>query len=246
MAHGVLGRRIDLAEGLRHAVGDKDRIVAKTLTAARRKDEVAVHLAFEDLHTFMRRCERQHADELRRAVAPALGFEFVFDALHRKSEVLPGPAPAGGMDAGRAAQRRHLKSGIVGKCGVMCRLGGGARLQHGIAGEAVFGFFRFVQAKFIGADDMQAPGREQLANLAHLALIVARHHQRIAAAEFHAAMTPSCSVTSSAMPLRASLSMWANCSSLNGAPSAGAFSSTRPPLPVSTKIASGCALESSS
>src|ERR1700753_738931 len=48
VVHRELRGRRHLAEGLHHAVGDEDRVVAEAVAAARREDEMAVHLALED------------------------------------------------------------------------------------------------------------------------------------------------------------------------------------------------------
>ena len=65
--------RIDLAEGLLHAVGDEDRIIAEAVVAARREGQVAVHLAVEtSCISPVRQRQRQAQTNLRREVGRAV------------------------------------------------------------------------------------------------------------------------------------------------------------------------------
>ena len=59
MADGMFLRRIDFAEGSVHPVGNKNRIVTKDVGAARGKDQLAAHVALEDLRFAGRRGERR-------------------------------------------------------------------------------------------------------------------------------------------------------------------------------------------
>src|ERR1700749_2840538 len=95
-----------------------------------------------------------------------------------------------------------------------------ARLERGVAGEAVLRLLWLLEFEVLRADHMQPVGREQLHDLAHLAGVVAGHNQCVAGAKLHEAVTFFCRSTSSPMPLRASFKSCANSSSLNGAPSA--------------------------
>src|ERR1700761_8587027 len=95
-----------------------------------------------------------------------------------------------------------------------------------------------------GADGFDAVGAEERLDLAHLAGIVAGDDQHTAPRQSHASAC-FCNSTSSPMPLRARRSNCASSSSLNGAPSAVPWISTKPPAPVSTKFASVSAVESS-
>src|SRR5512146_188876 len=114
MADGMFERRIDLAEGLLHAVGDEDGIVAETAIAAWREFEMAFHVAFEDFGAAARFGQRQRADEPRGIVVSVLGGELVAHALHRDLEIAMLAGPARGIDSRRAIERRHGEAGIVG------------------------------------------------------------------------------------------------------------------------------------
>src|SRR3954451_7486198 len=65
VANRMLLRRLDFPEGLRHAIGHEDRIVAEAFIAAGWKFQVAVHLSFKDLCFARRRRKRQRAHKLR-------------------------------------------------------------------------------------------------------------------------------------------------------------------------------------
>src|SRR6516165_8379230 len=100
MGDTMLGFRVHLAEGEPVAFGNEDRVVAKTLLAARRESERTVRAALEHVRRFAGRRERQRADEIgARVVAPGCA-NLVFDALHRDPEVLLRACPAGGVDTG--------------------------------------------------------------------------------------------------------------------------------------------------
>ncbi len=121
---------------------------------------------------------------------------------------------------GAPSERRDGESGIIGERKMVRGVRRRARLQNRVADKAGFGFFWLFELQLIGAHHMQAKRREQFANLAHLALIVACHHKRFAGTQLHAPITLFCSVTRSPIPFRASFSICANCSSVKGAPSA--------------------------
>src|SRR5688572_8266454 len=55
---------VHLGEGDGVAVRHEYRIVAEAHCAARRKGEMAEHLAFVELHVASRRCEAEHANEI--------------------------------------------------------------------------------------------------------------------------------------------------------------------------------------
>ncbi len=69
MAHRMFPGGLDFAKGFAHAIGHENRIVAETACAARRKGEMAVHLAFEDLRFFPRLGHRQRANEFGGKIA---------------------------------------------------------------------------------------------------------------------------------------------------------------------------------
>src|SRR5207245_2661756 len=109
-----------LAEGAGMAGGQKHRIVAETLLAARRPDERAVDGALEFLDVFVGPGEAERADEMRRALAArtrAALAQLVFHDLHGPPKVFLRARPARRIDAGIAAERIDRQPGIVGKGG---------------------------------------------------------------------------------------------------------------------------------
>src|SRR6185437_7821024 len=107
-------------------------------------------------------------------------------------------------------------------------------------------FFGLRQTKFGGAKRLNSERRDEFFDLAHLSGIVACNHKPVAATNSdHSFNTCFCKATNSVVPLRARRSSSANCSSLKGAPSAVPWISTIPPAPVSTKLESVSAVESS-
>src|SRR5438874_13458373 len=95
----------------------------------------------------------------------------------------------------------------------------GLRLDLCILGEGRAGLVRLWQAQRSRADGHDAVWSQQRLDLPHLALIVGGDHQLTTARQLHA-RTSFCRMTSSPMPLRASLSSATSSSSLKGAPSA--------------------------
>ena len=145
-------------EGLVHAVGDEDGIIAEAVIAARRKGEMPMHFAFE---SFASRPDGMRQRQARRRIWPrqivgALFPQFVFDARHGDAEILGRSRPARRIDARRAVQRIDPKPGIIGQRGMTAGVGGGARLHLGIGGKGRAGFFRLGQAQFARADRLDA------------------------------------------------------------------------------------------
>lgn len=99
------------------------------------------------------------------------------DAAHGEAEILARSCPAGGIDAGGAAERLHLQAGIVGERGQARALGGRECLEARVALEGGLGLLRFGEAEVTGRDGIEAVRRYQLLDLPHLAGIVARHHE---------------------------------------------------------------------
>ena len=99
------------------------------------------------------------------------------------------------------------------------------------------------------ADTISTPKpRQHGPDLASLATIVGGHNQLgpdEAARHYDLPIARRCRRVSSPMPFLASSSSATNSGSLNGLSSAVPWTSTMPPEPVSTKLASACALESS-
>ena len=131
-----------------HAIGNEDRIIAETMLAARRKGEMAVHLAFE---SFASRHAASPATR-RRRIWPKNRVAFFSSnsfstPRHGDAEILGRTRPARRINAGRAVQRIHPKAGIIGQRRMMAGIGGGARFQFGIGGKSRAGLFRFGQAQ---------------------------------------------------------------------------------------------------
>src|SRR6516164_3820796 len=174
--------------------------------------------------------------------------EFVLNGLHGAAKILIGSGPARRMDARRAAERIDRKPGIVGEGGQAGRLGGRFGLDAGVVAKAQPRLVRFLQSQFPRRCGVDPVRRKQLAHFSELAGVVGRDHE----APGKAAMEKSAHITaifcrsiSFATPLRARASSAANCSSENGVFSAVACTSTMLPEPVSTKLASVSACESS-
>ena len=124
------------------------------------------------------------------------------------------------------------------------------RLDGGVLGEHVAGLVGHGQAELAGRHRLDPERRQQLLHLAQLAGIVGGDHdlagQRAVHAGFlYAATAFFCRSTSCATPALARRRRFRNSSSENGLPSAVPWTSTMPPEPVMTKLASVSAAESS-
>src|SRR6185312_4183029 len=125
----------------------------------------------------------------------------------------------------------------------------GERLDGGVALERRAGLGRRRQAEVGHRHDLDAERRQHGADLFGLAAVVRGDDQlRRGEAARHQLfpIASRCSRVSSVTPFLASSMSSMNCGSLNGSFSAVPCTSTMPPLPVSTKLASASALESSS
>ena len=108
VAHGVFRRRIDLAEGLLHAVGDEDRIIAEAWSPRGGKVRWPCTSPSKSLRsrhaaspaTRRRRIWRTNRERLCRRNSS-------FDARHGDAEILGRSRPARRIDARRAVQRRR-------------------------------------------------------------------------------------------------------------------------------------------
>src|SRR6185295_13395997 len=252
MADGVLGRGLHLAKGQGAALRNEHRVIAETASAAGRPDQRAVDAAFEGFDMAIRPCQRKGADEMRMAVRSIA--EFALNPLHRCRKIPLGPGPAGGMNSRRAAEGRDDQARIVGESrelGGACRRRG---LDRGVLGKSGADLLRLRQAQLGGGNRPEATGPQQLFDFAHFAGVVARDHQPTAlATPSHETPRPQpcrasawrwCS-KSCAAPCRASSSMASSRAWSKTRVSAVAWTSTRPPLAVSTKLASTSAVESS-
>src|SRR5207237_6796030 len=120
------------------------------------------------------------------------------------------------------------------------------RFDAGVFRETRAGLLRFWQPELRSADDRNAESFDQGTNFRDFPGIVAGNDQTITGLETDQSFSASFwAATSDNTPRRASASSSANCVSLKGTPSAVPWTSTNPPLPVSTKLASVSAVESS-
>ncbi len=159
MADGVLGGRLYLAEGEGAAFWHEDRIIAEAFITARRPDQAAFDPALE--HRAFAAGTRQRECAHEGGAAIVLALQRVFDLAHGDGEILSRPGPAGGVDAGRTAQRRDREAGIVGQRRQPRGFGRCPGLQGGILGESGAGFLGFNQAQGRGADGFDAVGRNR-------------------------------------------------------------------------------------
>ncbi len=151
------------------------------------------------------------------------------------------------MNARLAAECRDLKPGIVGERSKPEAFAAATAFSRALPVKARLGLIRLRQAELARRHDLDAVGRNEIGDLAHLALVVAGDDEARAGAQTrrHQATVSFCSCTSSAMPRRASSISASNCSWLKASCSAVPCTSTMPPEPVITKLASACAVESS-
>src|SRR5579883_616633 len=92
MTDGMLCRRFHLAEGFMAAGGHEYRVVAEAARAARRPDQMALHLAAKGLDMAIRPGKRKRRDEGGAPIILAL--ELLLDARHGAAEIALGPGPA--------------------------------------------------------------------------------------------------------------------------------------------------------
>ena len=239
------------AESAVVAVGQKHRIVAKTLIAARRPNQNAVDAGLEFLGMAVRPGDAERRDEMRLAALRGRGAavaQFFFDRLHGAAKIPLGSGPARGVNSGLAAERVDDQAGIVGKGGKPAQPCRRLRLDSCVVAKRHSGLVRFVQVQFACRYGVDAVRSKQVAHLGELARIMRCDHQPAR----DAAMCRSphitaifCKSTSLATPLRASAKSAENCASENGVFSAVACTSTISPEPVRTKLASVSACESS-
>ena len=188
-------------------------------------------------------------------------FQLVLDAAHGAAEIALAfdtawiggridmridQRPARREDAGPVAERLDAQAAVVGERGEAGKIGGGARLEIGIVHEGDAGLLGLGQVELGGRDRLDPVGAEQVANLAHLAFIVTGDDQP-AGRELagHRPVARSCAAKISPQPMRARRSRRSSPSSSNTSPSALTCASTIWPRPVSTKLPSDPAEESS-
>src|SRR5947209_5675748 len=177
-------------------------------------------------------------DATESAAAPRRGLAQGLGEVPRGARVLPGVPRA--AHARRPAERGGLDARVVGNREPPRRGGGGARLAEGVLGEGLAVLGREHHAR---RQRVHVVGREQGGELPQLVVVAGGEdepHQR-AAASTAAAWT----ARSSSMPAAASSSSSSRCARCSGVRSAVACTSTSPPSPVITTLASTSAVESS-
>ena len=110
MAFRMLFHWIDLAERAGIAIGKKHRVVTEAFFAPGRPNQSSRNVALEYLAMTVRPGQGKGTDELR--VAVRVIADFRIHPRHCGIEVLFRPAPARGIDAGRAVQRIDSENGI--------------------------------------------------------------------------------------------------------------------------------------
>ena len=164
--------------------------------------------------------------------------DFAGPGLGRHARI--GERPAGREDAGPVAERLDAQAAVVGERGQAGKIGGGAGLQIGIVDEGGADLVRLGQVQLGGGDRLDAIGAEQVADLAHLAFIVAGDDQ-LAGTEAGALTGRSpCPAPAkiSAQPIRARRSRRSSPSSSKHSPSAVIWVSISLPSSVRTKLPS--------
>src|SRR5262245_61529977 len=121
-----------LAKGKRVSIGQKHRIVAEAVLAARGPDQGAVHGGVEVLHMAIGPGEAERAHELRLALAGRMRAALAqppFYRLHGSLKVLVRARPARRVNTRLTAERIDGESGIVRECRQPTGRCRGARLQ---------------------------------------------------------------------------------------------------------------------
>src|ERR1700722_3207296 len=112
------------------------------------------------------------AAPFRRRSTPLL--QQPLDPCHRGGKILVWAGPARRKKSGRAVERVHGQSGIIGKRRKSRRLRRGDRLDRGVRPKTVAGFFRLVEAKFAGRYRRDTVWRQQFTHLREFSRIVGR------------------------------------------------------------------------
>ena len=165
------------------------------------------------------------------------------------------------MNARCASKSGNRQARIVGQSRQAGAASGGAGLECGVVGKGLAGLLRLGQAEIAGRLDRDPQGFQQLFDFADFARIVAGDHDLADARLAHRRLlrmrrflhsrfqsSPRalrCRMTSSATPFSARCRSDSNWVREKGFSSAVPWTSTMPPDPVSTKLASAWALESS-
>ncbi len=138
-------------------------------------------------------------------------------------------------------------AGVVRHAGRAAGARRGQRLDRGVLLESRTGFVRCSKAEDARRDDLDTEGAEHGADLAHLARlwVATTSLGRTKRRATRPGRSPVAADGQFADALLGEIEQFMNCGSENGFSSAVPWTSTMPPSPVSTKLASAWALESS-
>src|SRR6185312_8127412 len=112
------------------------------------------------------------------------------DTIHGRAKILVGAGPTRGMDAGLAAKRINDQTGIVGKCGLVARACGSARLDARVLSKSRTCFFRLRKTEFAGGLCGDSVRRKQLTHFPEFARIMGSDNHRTAQLSGHLELRP--------------------------------------------------------
>lgn len=140
VADRVLLGRGQLRAGSGVSVGLEDGVVAEAVRAGRGVAEGAAEAALDDAFRAVRECEGCRAGEVGAPVFVGDVGELGEEKIEVGLVVSVAAGPAGGEDAGGAAQDVDAETGVVGDGGQPGRLRQGVRLEQGVLREGHAGF----------------------------------------------------------------------------------------------------------
>ncbi len=176
MADAVLHGGGQLSKGLVVSVGREDRVIAEAESPPLGEGQDAVDAPLDHHHRPVGPGHRQGAGEPgREVVRPGL-VQPRLDLAHGQVEVPLRASPARRVHPRLPVQGGDGDAGIVGDGDQAAGPRGGARLDHGVAGEGGLGLVRFGQAEGPGGHDLEA-AVQQGVQLARLARVMGGRHQ---------------------------------------------------------------------
>src|SRR6185312_9152371 len=212
-------------------VRDESRVVAKAAAAAPLAEQVALATGFEDMLGPGLIDQGDRADVGSAAVAGG-GVDFAQQLVEVDLVAGPFAGVTGRVDARCPAKILGGDAGVVGNHDLAGCLAGGPRLDQRVGGEAVAVLRRHLEAR---RQRLQLHRGQQFLHLRQLVPVAGGEDQA----------TRSCTSRRRAMPPSARPSRSSREARESGVRSAVACTSTRPPSPVMTTLASTSALESS-